>query len=455
MNKRNYKGITLIALVITIVVLIILASIVIAFALQNNGIMEKSKQAISLTNKAKAKETIELYISEWNIENKITGVSLNDFLVSKGIKIQEEDEKIRIFFEKFEMLVDQNGNIVENIQDIVPRPQIIKSSIKKTLQDGTEIENYSQKKGTILKITFNVQLNDGTIGSIETVEPNTSFDKSTGTVTYVTDGSKNDIEFILTCELEEKTQKENAIIEVYDKYKTIEESDIKLVKVLNSDTEQEVYTLNKTQTSMLTYEWESSNNSVATVNENGQVTPIGKGSAVITSIATTSSGEKIIETCNANVDEILYLYNKGNKYPADTGGWCTVKENSQIPSYGVVAGDGGDNRDNIYISSDGGDGRIYVLKTVNMINLNNYSSVNFEFIYNYCWNSSWTIKVGITQSTTREAFGKWNNYGTGTKPSTSSIVQTQKVNISSITNSQYVAFGGNGRLYVYKVWLEK
>ena len=68
MNKlKNKKGITLIALVVTVVVLIILAGVSINAVLGDNGIIKKANQAASVTKEAEVKEAINLsliHISE-------------------------------------------------------------------------------------------------------------------------------------------------------------------------------------------------------------------------------------------------------------------------------------------------------------------------------------------------------------------------------------------------------
>ena len=58
--KNNNKGITLIALVVTIIVLIILASISIGALTEKNGIINQSKQAKEETEIAEEKETVEI-----------------------------------------------------------------------------------------------------------------------------------------------------------------------------------------------------------------------------------------------------------------------------------------------------------------------------------------------------------------------------------------------------------
>jgi len=61
-NNRTNKGITLIALVITIIVLLILAGISIATLTGDNGILNKAQQAEEKTTQAQIKELLQLAI---------------------------------------------------------------------------------------------------------------------------------------------------------------------------------------------------------------------------------------------------------------------------------------------------------------------------------------------------------------------------------------------------------
>ena len=67
-TQKYQKGITLIALVITIIVLLILAGVTIATLTGKNGILEKVNQAKKENEKDQKIEMAELYISEINIE---------------------------------------------------------------------------------------------------------------------------------------------------------------------------------------------------------------------------------------------------------------------------------------------------------------------------------------------------------------------------------------------------
>ena len=69
MNLKSIEGITLISLVVTIIILIILASISIAMILGNNGLLNKAQTASDETKKSQATETINLKITNIQISS--------------------------------------------------------------------------------------------------------------------------------------------------------------------------------------------------------------------------------------------------------------------------------------------------------------------------------------------------------------------------------------------------
>ena len=73
-ERRQNRGITLIALVITIVVLVILATISINFLFGENGLVTKAQQATQLTEEASAMEDMGIYLAS-----------------VKGVEAQEEN----------------------------------------------------------------------------------------------------------------------------------------------------------------------------------------------------------------------------------------------------------------------------------------------------------------------------------------------------------------------------
>ncbi len=65
--KKNQKGITLIGLVVTIIVLLILAGVSLRLVTGNNGILKRAENAVTSSNDANDKEEIELAIAELSI----------------------------------------------------------------------------------------------------------------------------------------------------------------------------------------------------------------------------------------------------------------------------------------------------------------------------------------------------------------------------------------------------
>ena len=91
---RKEKGITLIALVITIIVLLILAGVVIATLTGDNGILTKANEAKTITNEKDEEEQIEIGYTEYLMADQ-TGEKV-DFKVSEATVIGKEgDWKIK------------------------------------------------------------------------------------------------------------------------------------------------------------------------------------------------------------------------------------------------------------------------------------------------------------------------------------------------------------------------
>ena len=92
--KRN-KGITLIALVVTIIVLLILAGISIQMLVGEGGILTNAREAARKTNQADAKERIELEVAETLLENKeLTVEGLNKHLAAHIPEITHEGKSL-------------------------------------------------------------------------------------------------------------------------------------------------------------------------------------------------------------------------------------------------------------------------------------------------------------------------------------------------------------------------
>jgi len=81
MKTKEIKGITLITLAITIVVLIILAGVSINAVIGDDGIIRKAQNSANLTKEAELKEAINRTILEFYLTNDYE--TLEDFLKAK------------------------------------------------------------------------------------------------------------------------------------------------------------------------------------------------------------------------------------------------------------------------------------------------------------------------------------------------------------------------------------
>ena len=93
-SELRQKGITLIALVITVVILIILATISINFVFGENGLVARAEQATQLAEEARATEDMGMYLASIQMEetqnenfrladylsNNIGNAGLEDFI---------------------------------------------------------------------------------------------------------------------------------------------------------------------------------------------------------------------------------------------------------------------------------------------------------------------------------------------------------------------------------------
>lgn len=101
MVQKKNKGITLVALVVTIIVLLILAAVSINFIIGENGIITRSKQAVVKTEVDNVKSTLSLVQNEYKLDKENGYADTNEkYLVEKGYLDDEGNVLI--------------GNIIDN-----------------------------------------------------------------------------------------------------------------------------------------------------------------------------------------------------------------------------------------------------------------------------------------------------------------------------------------------------
>lgn len=221
MVKKNERGITLIALVITIIILIILAGISINLLLGENGIITRSKNAKEQHEYAAAKEIIDLKLAEIYTDavsnneeytmKKITTEMDKDTTITteqkyfkttaslkSGVSVSVEDLKGIVVsanqYERFKFLVSGvNGSIqvigytTETIPNTWTTGDLPTGFIAITSSDKTGGDEQTTPPGTT---SYTVTFKDGeTTLSTQTVEEGQ-------TATKPTDPTKEDYDFV-------------------------------------------------------------------------------------------------------------------------------------------------------------------------------------------------------------------------------------------------------------------
>ena len=181
---RKNKGITLIALVITIVILLILAGIAIAALTGDNGLFSRAQQAKEETIKSQLKEEITMAIQEIQAEelpkgNNVTLETLADGQLEEkleDITVELEDDKINGEYKNYEYTI--NSNLEVTIKE--------KASENK-IKGKAEIQSGYVFEGNTIEITVTASTEEGTITGIEapegaTIKADTSTTKKVYTV---------------------------------------------------------------------------------------------------------------------------------------------------------------------------------------------------------------------------------------------------------------------------------
>ena len=138
--KKESKGITLIALVITIIVLLILAGVTIATLTGDNGILGKANDAKTQTEQAKEDENLKIAIAgSYGTDGKLNLKDLKDNLTNQGIDYDKNNTgfPLEVIVNGEKKKIDANGNIttvkLESVADSKTKGTVFKDTT--TLED--------------------------------------------------------------------------------------------------------------------------------------------------------------------------------------------------------------------------------------------------------------------------------------------------------------------------------
>ncbi len=165
-GRKTSNGITLIALVITIIVLLILAGVAIATLTGDNGILTKAVTAKKNTENASAKERIQIEVMGSYGENGTLDVDTLKSNISAHIPeatVEGDTFPITVTLDGKTFTVDESGNVE------LAGPTAVISDIKLLDSTGTEVTeaNRPEEGATGYQASFKVALTEaGTINSV-------------------------------------------------------------------------------------------------------------------------------------------------------------------------------------------------------------------------------------------------------------------------------------------------
>ena len=312
MKTKEIKGITLITLAVTIVVLLILAGISINTVICDNGIIKKAQSSAELTKESEAKEIINRTIMEFYLTNEYE--TLEDFLNTKVLegridKVEKNaDGTLKVWKNDYSVTTENKTNFSNNNDNNMNKRIKISTTPYEGIYDSCEHEAITN---------VNVEPTDTTLEySTDEINYSTTIPRiiNAGTATIKIRASKENYE-----------TKNVTVIAKIEKA----EGNLSL-----SETSGTINYPNSTTFTVSgntgTLSVSSSNTNVATVSISGStvtVKSVGAGSATITvkSAATTNYNEKTATyTVTVKVKDSTFTGNFGVGYYADVDGNGTV-----------------------------------------------------------------------------------------------------------------------------------
>ena len=185
LKKRTSLGeraITLIALVVTIVILLILAGVTITMTLGQNGLFTRAREGRAAYEESEVRDDLSMLITQytWDKASEKTDKSLGDYLKENGatsVKANADGTTLEVEYKGYVFTVNKDSGEITSVSKAGPRPQV--SGVKVTEDSAGQGNNVEQGKiaadsGKKLYITFTSSIEGGTT----TVSPAVPFEVS-------------------------------------------------------------------------------------------------------------------------------------------------------------------------------------------------------------------------------------------------------------------------------------
>lgn len=282
------KGITLIALVVTIIVLIILAGVSISLVLGDSGIVTKAKQAKVTYSQAQAREKLEMVLGELQAD-KATKLEYNqeDYIDKK---IEDNDMEVEgdiVIVDGWQFEIDRNVPEIVNELPKLTEGEMLKPTITRVRAKATDTE---------IEVSIRLRNEEGRkiIYAIKKEGTDTEIARTSeiSDLTYKFTGLEKGKKYEISIEASNDygTSKKTIIVETF--------TPILVTNIILEKTEMNVFI---NSTAKLNYRiepenatnkqvtWGTSNSAIATV-ENGVITPVKNGNCTVTCTAVDGGG---------------------------------------------------------------------------------------------------------------------------------------------------------------------
>ena len=201
------RAITLIALVVTIVILLILAGVTITMTLGQNGLFTRAREGAAAYNESEVRDDLSMLITQytWDKAAEKTDKSLGDYLKDNGatsVKANADGTTLEVEYKGYVFTVNKDSGEITNVSKAGPRPQV--SGVKVTEDSAGQGNNVEQGKiaadsGKKLYITFTSSIEGGTT----TVSPAVPYEVNKNgsykfTITGTVGGKTYSLEYTVT-----------------------------------------------------------------------------------------------------------------------------------------------------------------------------------------------------------------------------------------------------------------
>ncbi len=179
-NLKERKGITLIALVITIIVLLILAGVSIAMLTGQNGILTQAQKAKTTTDNKSAEEKVKLAVMAARSQSEDASLDLEkltaEVTTNYGGQVDGAAFPATVTIDGKSFTVDSDGNV----ELAGSKPQITNAKITTNANGTGDVTDNTATEGQTLYITFGATLENGTITKVVDNDGNKEMTASNG-----------------------------------------------------------------------------------------------------------------------------------------------------------------------------------------------------------------------------------------------------------------------------------